>query len=370
MTSERLVSLDILRGATMVFLCLEVLRLPLGVQNFPDSTFWQFVSTQSSHAAWTGMTPWDLIQPAFMFMVGVALPWSVANRRARGQTSDGLWWHALWRSAALILLGLMLVSLEEKRTLFDFTNVLTQIGLGYLVVFALAWTTLRVQLVAGLSILLLTYFAFVLYPAADYTSHWERHDNAAAAFDLWFINLLPSTDAFTGNSGGYTTLNFVPSIVTMLAGVLTGEALRSGESPIRRAGRIAGWSLLSVMVGLILDQSGVCPSIKRLWTPSWVLISSGIIGLFVVATYWLTDIRGVARPFELVRIVGLNSLALYVVLHLWDPFLSDLLLTHLRWNLLSGLSETAATFTARIGEYTLLLLFCVWLHGRRIYLRV
>ena len=64
MTAERLVSLDILRGATMVFLCLEVFRLPLGVQNFPDSTFWQFVSTQAAHAQWTGMTLWDLIQPA------------------------------------------------------------------------------------------------------------------------------------------------------------------------------------------------------------------------------------------------------------------------------------------------------------------
>ena len=138
MTSERLVSLDILRGATMAFLCLEVLRLPLGTQHYPDSVFWHVVSTQASHATWTGMTLWDLIQPAFMFMVGVALPWSVANRRARGQTSDGLWRHALWRSVALILLGLMLVSLEETRTLFDFTNVLTQIGLGYMVVFALA----------------------------------------------------------------------------------------------------------------------------------------------------------------------------------------------------------------------------------------
>lgn len=370
MPSERLVSLDILRGATMAFLCLEVLRLPLGVEKFPDSAFWLFVSTQASHTAWTGMTVWDLIQPAFMFMVGVALPWSVANRRAQGQTSDGLWRHALWRSFALILLGLMLVSLQATHTRFEFTNVLTQIGLGYMVVFALAWTTTRVQLVAGLSILLLTYLVFVLYPAVDYASHWGRHDNAAAAFDLWFINLFPNAEVFTGHPSSYTTLNFVPAIVTMLAGVLTGETLRSSEAPIRRAGRITGWSLLSLIIGLILDLTGVCPSIKRLWTPSWVLISSGIVGGLVAATYWLADIRGVARPFEYLRIVGLNSLALYMVLHLWEPFLSDLLLTHLRWNLLSGLTETAAIFAARLGEYALLILFCVWLHGRRIYLRV
>lgn len=370
MTSERLASLDILRGATMVFLCLEVLRLPLGVQKFPDSTFWQVISTQSAHASWTGMTVWDLIQPAFMFMVGVALPWSVANRRASGQSSHGLWRHALWRSFALILLGLMLVSLHKPRTQFEFTNVLTQIGLGYMVVFALAWTTQRVQLLAGLAILLLTYLAFIVYPAADYSAHWGRHDNAAAAFDLWFINLLPTAEPFTGHPSSYTTLNFVPAIVTMLAGVLTGETLRSTEAPKQRASRIAGWSLLSLAAGLILDQTGICPSIKRLWTPSWVLISSGIIGGLVAVTYWLTDIRGYARPFELMRIVGLNSLALYVVKYLWDPFLSDLLLTHLSWNLFSGLSETTATFAARLGEYGLLILFCVWLHQRRIYLRV
>jgi len=370
MTSERLVSLDILRGATMALLCLEVLRLPLGVQNFPDSKFWQIVSTQASHTPWTGMTAWDLIQPAFIFMVGVALPWSVANRRTRGQTSDGLWGHALWRAVALILLGLMLVSLDASHTRFDFTNVLTQIGLGYLVVFALAWTTLRTQLLACGLILALTFLAFLLYPAPDYASHWDRHANTAADFDRWFINLLPRTEVFTDDPGGYTTLNFIPSIVTMLTGVMTGEAIRSTTNPTKCARQITGWSLLGVVVGLILDQTGLCPSIKRLWTPSWVVISSGIIGLLVAATYGLTDIRGVARPFEILRIVGLNSLALYVVLHVWDPFLSDLLLTHLHWNLLAGLTETAATFAARFGEYLLLILFCRWLHRRRVYLRL
>ncbi len=370
MTSERLVSLDILRGATMAFLCLEVLRLPLGVTVFPDSRFWQIVSTQASHTPWTGMTAWDLIQPAFMFMVGVALPWSVANRRSRGQTSDGLWGHALWRSIALILLGLMLVSLEESHTLFDFTNVLTQIGLGYLVVFALAWTTLRTQLLASVLILALVFVAFLLYPAPDYAAHWDRQANTAAAFDRWFINLLPGTEVFVGNPGGYTTLNFIPSIVTMLAGAMTGEVMRTTTNPTKCARWIAGWSLGSVAVGLLLDQTGICPSIKRLWTPSWVLISSGIIGLLTAATYWLTDIRGAARPFEILRIVGLNSLALYVVLHLWDPFLSDLLVTHLGWNLLAGLSESASMFVARTGEYTLLILFCLWLHRRGVYLRL
>ena len=370
MTSERLVSLDILRGATMAFLCLEVLRLPLGVEKFPDSTFWQVVSTQMAHATWTGMTAWDLIQPAFMFMVGVALPWSVANRRARGETSAGLWGHALWRALALVLLGLMLVSLDSSQTRFDFTNVLTQIGLGYPVVFALAWASRRTQWMAGLAILLLTLIAFLLYPAADHASHWARGDNVAARFDLWFINLFPAAEPFTGNSGGYTTLNFVPSIVTMLAGVLTGETLRATRDPIDCARRLALASLAAIFLGWVLDQTGLCPSIKRLWTPSWVLISSGLIGLTVAFTYWLTDIRKLARPFEILRIVGLNSLALYIVLHLWDPFLSDLLLTHLGWNLLAGMPDMLATVVARLGEWCLLILFCVWLHKRRIYLRL
>ena len=79
----RLTSLDAYRGAIMVLMASAGLGAPKIAAHFPDNPVWQFIGFHTEHAAWTGCSFWDLIQPAFMFMVGIALPWSVANRQAR-----------------------------------------------------------------------------------------------------------------------------------------------------------------------------------------------------------------------------------------------------------------------------------------------
>lgn len=363
--SRRLTSLDILRGATMAFLCLQILRLPLGVNHFPESTFWQVVSAQTSHAAWTGMTAWDLIQPLFMFMVGISLPWSVAARRVAGQTTTDMWRHAVWRSLVFVLLGVMLVSLEAGRTQFDFTNVLAQIGLGYPLLFGLAMTRWRTQAVAGVLILTLVWVAHALMPEG-----WRKHGGPGAAFDLWFLNLFPRETPFTGNPGGYATLNFIPAVVTMLFGAMAGAWLRGGRDARTTLRGLLFVSAGLLITGLLLDATGLCPSIKRIWTPSFVLITGGLMGALLALCYWLMDVRGASAPFELLRIVGMNSLILYIVLHLWDPFLPDLVYTHLGWNILAILPADAGVFAARCIAWLLLLAFCVWLHRRRIYIKV
>jgi predicted acyltransferase len=100
-------------------------------RHFPGSASWRFLGTQTDHAAWAGCTLWDIIQPAFMFMVGIALPWSIANRRGRGQSFQKLFAHALRRSLLLVFLGVFLSSAWSRRTQWSFNIVLAQIGLGY-----------------------------------------------------------------------------------------------------------------------------------------------------------------------------------------------------------------------------------------------
>src|SRR5688572_27596127 len=84
--SARLLSLDAFRGAIMLLMASGGLAFSQVARSFPDSAIWQFLGRQTDHVPWTGCVLWDLIQPGFMFMVGVALPWSIANRRARGET--------------------------------------------------------------------------------------------------------------------------------------------------------------------------------------------------------------------------------------------------------------------------------------------
>ena len=120
---------------------------------FPDSGFAQFLSRMLDHVPWVGVVPWDLIQPAFMFMVGVSLPFSIASRRAKGQSFARMFGHSVYRALALIALGIFLRSQQRAQTYFTFEDVLTQIGLGYVFLFLLGWARPKVQWAAAIAIL-------------------------------------------------------------------------------------------------------------------------------------------------------------------------------------------------------------------------
>src|SRR5262249_55984314 len=135
-------------------------------KHFPDSAVWQSLSHQFQHLPWRGCTFWDMIQPSFMFMVGVALPFSYASRRAAGQSWLQLFGHALLRSLVLIALAVFLSSTgsQNKQTNFTFVNVLAQMGLGYMAVFLLVGRSPRAQLAAALAILAGYWLLFATYP--------------------------------------------------------------------------------------------------------------------------------------------------------------------------------------------------------------
>ena len=106
----RLASLDAYRGFVMLLMMAEVLRLKKVAQALPDSGLWQFLAWHQSHVEWVGCSLHDLIQPSFSFLVGVALPFSLAARAARGESTARQTLHAAWRALALVLLGVFLLA--------------------------------------------------------------------------------------------------------------------------------------------------------------------------------------------------------------------------------------------------------------------
>ncbi|HTU89998.1 MAG TPA: DUF5009 domain-containing protein, partial [Gemmataceae bacterium] len=118
----RLVSLDAYRGAIMLFMASGGLALPTAAKNFPDSPIWRFLAFNTDHLPWVGGSLWDLIQPSFMFMVGVAMPYSIASRRARGDSETKVFVHFLYRAVFLVLLAIFLSSNGSKLTNFVFKN--------------------------------------------------------------------------------------------------------------------------------------------------------------------------------------------------------------------------------------------------------
>ncbi len=345
----RVASVDALRGLVMLLMMGEVLKFRQVFRQLPGSGFWQFLAQQQSHVDWVGCSLHDMIQPCFSFLVGVALPFSVARRTAEGQPASRRTLHAFWRALVLVLLGVFLRSVGRSQTYWTFEDTLTQIGLGYGFLYLLALRPTREQWTAFLLILVGYWLAFALYPlpGADFdwkaagvspdwpenltglAAHWNKNTNLAWACDVWFMNLFPRERPFTNHGGGYCTLSFIPTLGTMLLGLIAGGVLRSGRTPLQKVGWLAIAGVVSLAAGWSLGAAGICPIVKRIWTPSWVLFSGGWCLLMLAGFYLVMDAWGRRNwAFPLV-VVGMNSIAAYLIAELFARGIGQALSCHL-----------------------------------------
>jgi predicted acyltransferase len=336
---------------------------------------------------WQGCSLHDLIQPAFSFLVGAALPFSIASRKMKGQTFGPMLGHAIRRALLLIFLGIFLRSLHSLETYFTFEDTLTQIGLGYVFLFLLGFARVRTQVVTLVLILICFWAAFALYPAPgpqfDYArvgvsahnyigflSHWNKNSNLSWAFDVWFLNLFPREHPFIFNEGGWSTLSFIPTLGTMILGLLTGEWLKSAgskEQKLRGLG-IAGTALL--LLGLLFQWAGICPIVKRVWTSSYTLYSGGWVLLILAGFYALMEWKGWRRwAFPLI-VVGMNSIAVYVMSWTMSDFFGNAIERH-SWGVISLMA--GPTFQPILHGFAVMLIFWLilfWMYRRKLFLRI
>jgi heparan-alpha-glucosaminide N-acetyltransferase len=387
--SRRLVSLDAYRGFVMLLMASDGFNFSRIAAKMPDSSLWNFLSYQTEHTAWRGCSLWDLIQPSFTFLVGVALPFSLAKRRAAGQGFGEMLGHAVWRALALTFLGVFLRSMHHQQTYFTFEDTLSQIGMGYVFLFLLAWTPPKVQFAGLLAILVGYWLAFACYPLppagfdyqavgvpanwphlSGFSAHWDKNTNLAAAFDHWFLNLFPREEPFRFNDGGYLTLSFVPTLGTMILGLLTGQFLRQPKPPFEKIKVMVVLGIGCLALGILLDAAGICPSVKRIWTPAWVIFSGGWCFLLLASFYAVLDWKGYVRwAFPLV-VVGLNSIAMYVMDHLWDDSIKSTLPIFLGRDIYNLLGGTYAPATEMLFLLAVLWLICYWMYRRKLFLKI
>ena len=388
--ATRVVSLDVLRGTVMFLMLAEAMHLHAVASGFPHSLFWRVIGFNTDHVDWQGCSLHDLIQPAFSFLVGAALPFSIASRKLKGQTFGPMLGHAIRRAFILIFLGIFLRSQWSHQTYWTFEDTLTQIGLGYVFLFLLGFARVRTQVVTLVLILIFFWAAFALYPApgpgfdyarvgvpADWThnytgflSHWNKNSNLSWAFDVWFLNLFPREHPFVFNEGGWSTLSFIPTLATMIMGLLTGEWLKgNGSKEQKLRGLVIAGSGL-VLLGLICQWAGICPIVKRVWTSSYTLYSGGLVILILAGFYALVEIKGWQRwAFPLV-VIGMNSIAVYVMSWTMEPFVRGALDRHFG-RALSALS--GPTFQPVVQGFAVLLVFWLilfWMYRRKIFLRI
>lgn len=388
-TTTRIAAIDAYRGFVMFLMMAEVLHLSRMAKAFPDNPVWRFLAHHQSHVEWTGCTLHDLIQPSFSFLVGTALAFSLASRTARGQPFAVQAAHALWRALLLIFLGVFLRSTSSTQTNFTFEDTLSQIGMGYFFLFLIGHLRPRWQWLAFLVIVVGYWAAFAIYtPPPDldpatvgvkagwphhptgFAAHWDKNTNPAAAFDRWFLNLFPREKPFTHNGGGYATLSFIPTLATMILGLIAGQWLREPWTARGKFGMMILMGLMLLGAGVWVEEWGLCPIVKRIWTPSWVLFSGGWCFLILAAFYLSTDWIGYTGWTYPLRVIGANSIIAYCAAHLIDGFILTSVRIHLGPNFFTQFGTAYEPFVSGVVVLGVLWLILFWMYRQRIFVRI
>lgn len=389
--AARIASVDVYRGFVMLLMMAEILSFQRVATALPNSKIWQILAFNQSHVSWTWLSLHDMIQPSFTFLVGVVLPFSIAARKNKGATFGTLLGHTLRRSIILIFLGFFLRSLGANSTVFTFEDTLTQIGMGYTFLVMIGFCRPKVQLSILVIILVGYWLAFALYPLPkagfDYATtgvapnwehnlhgfaaHWNKNTNLAWAADRWFLNLFPRATPFLFNEGGYSTLSFIPTLGTMILGLLAGEVLKNTQTAKEKLKYFIIAGIILMILGLVLQLTNINPIVKRIWTPAWVVFSGGICFSFLAFFYWLVDLKHYKKPFFFLTVIGTNSIAAYVMSDGGlRQYISDNLHVHLgqHYDQLFGMAYA----TIVNGTLTLFFMWLIlyWMYKRKIFIRV
>lgn len=387
--STRRISIDVFRGMVMFLMLAEILHLSSLAKAFPDNGFLQWLKFHTTHVPWEGCSLHDLIQPSFTFLVGVSMPFSIASRLKSKSSTGALLLHAAWRAFLLISLGIVLRSMNYESTRFTFEDTLTQIGLGYFFVFLIALAPRRAHWVSMGVVLFGFWLAFALtspppadfdYPAVGvsedwphhsegFASRWNKNSNLSWKADVWFLNLFPREEPFEYNRGGYSTLSFIPTAATMLFGLIAGGWMRqfSGRNLFSR---FALFALIAVLSGWLLSEAGLCPLVKRIWTPSFALYSGGLCMAWLMVLVWVCDSKQWTRwgfPFV---VIGSNSILIYVMSWTVAHPIQDMLLRHLGEAPFLILGEPFKPVLTGMATLAILFYALLWMYRRRAFVKI
>ena len=358
----RVASIDFFRGLTMFLLAGEAAHLYSNLMK-ADSSFIRAVATQFHHHEWHGLHFWDLIQPFFMFIVGVAIPFAVANRLRKGDSMKKITKHAVKRSLLLLFLVWALYFTDAGRLVFRFQNVLAQLSVTYIVAFLIMNKSYKFQLIFTLAILLFIDLAYRFFPVEGFNHPWVNFENLGA----WFNNKIEGVD----KASTWATLNFVSTTAHTVWGVLCGKLLMSDWTPSRKIQILIIAGICGLVIGYSLDLLNINPIIKKIATVSFVFASGGWTILALCFSYWLIDVRNLfANGSKFFIIVGMNCIFIYLFFEIGGANLLGRIVGPFSKLLFSWTGELMTSIITSLGVWAALWYMCYWLFKNRMFIKI
>ena len=358
--TQRLVSLDAFRGATMALMVL--------VNNPGDGSH---VYAPLEHSDWHGWTPTDVVFPSFMWIVGVAMTLSFAKRLEAGASRTGLLLQAFRRAAIIFILGLLVYvypgfSLETQRI----PGVLQRIAICYAIAAAIyLWTGIRGQLAWILGLLAAYWLAMTLIPVPGYgAGRLDVEGNLAHYVDHIVLGTHNYRHTRTWDPEGIVST--IPAIATVLLGIMGGHILRLPKSLGERVRWMLAIGAVLLIAGEVLNLR--MPINKKLWTDSFVLFMAGLDFVIFAGFLWLVDGLGKRRIVQPLVILGMNAIAVYLASEFLDEALDA---THIHgWLYQHFFSWPASPYNASVLYaivYVLFMYLIAWvMHRRGVFLKV
>ncbi len=359
----RVTSVDFFRGLTMFFLVGESTRLYSHFESAEDNGVLQFLGTVFSHHEWHGLHPWDLVQPFFMFIVGVAIPFAVANRLKKGDSEQTIFLHALKRSFLLLFIGWALYCIEPGRIVWRFQNVLAQLSVTYLIAFLIMRKSFSFQLFVSLAMLLLTDLAYRYFPVEGFNHPWVPFENLGS----WVNNKIEGVD----KASIWASLNAIPTTAHTIWGVMCGRLLMSDRAVNKKIQTLVIAGVVGLVIGYALDLLDITPIIKKIATSSFVFVSGGYAILALCFSYWLIDVK---KEFvggsKLFIIVGMNSIFIYLFMHVGGGGIIYQIFTPFTNALFSWAGELTAGIITSLAVWASLWYICYWLYKNKIFVKL
>ncbi|MDA3923596.1 MAG: DUF5009 domain-containing protein [Kiritimatiellae bacterium] len=264
-SSQRMISIDFFRRLTMFLLIGESTRLYSYLLKI-DTGLTQFIGTQLSHHQWHGLYFWDLIQPFFMFIVGVSIPLAVTNRLKKGDSKKSINIHAYKRAFLLLILGWAIYCIGPGKIVFRLQDVLAQLSVAYLAAFLIRDKSFKFQIITTLVILLVMDLAYRFFPVEGFNHPWVAYENLGA----WANNKIEGVE----KASVWASINAFSTTSHTIWGVLCGKLLMSERSATKKIKLLIIAGIAALIAGYSLDLLNITPIIKKIATSSFVFATA------------------------------------------------------------------------------------------------